>query len=106
VADHEVVERSMSRSRPAASASAVRCRSSGLGVGRPTVVVDEDDPRRVDPDGVAEQLADPHERGVDVALVDRHDAEDDVLRVEEHRSELLPLEATHLEDEPVGDIGR
>ena len=61
----------MSSSRPAATASAVRCRSSGLGVGSPgRVVVDEDEPRRMEADGITEELRDAHERGRDVAAVD------------------------------------
>ena len=70
------------------------------------VVVDEDDARRVEPDRVAEQLADPDQRRADVALVDRRDAQDVVLRVEEDDAQLLALEAAHLEDEPVGDVAR
>ncbi len=70
------------------------------------VVVDEDGPRRVDPDGVAEELADPDERGGDVPLVDRHDLEDGVLGVEEHHPQLLALQVTHERHEPVGDVPR
>ena len=95
----------MSSSRPAASASAVRWRSSGEGVGSPRrVVVDEDHAGRVEPDRVAEQLADPDQRRRHVALVDRRDPQHDVLRVEEDDPQLLALEAAHLEDEPVGDV--
>ena len=97
----------MSSRRPAASASAVRCRSSGRGrrVAR-RMVVDEDHAGRVEPDRVAEQLADPHQRRADVALVDRRDAQDVVLRVEHHDPQLLALEPTHLEDQPVRDVVR
>ena len=76
----------MSSSRPAASASAVRCRSSGDGVGSPDGWLwTRMTPGRVEPDRVAEQLADPHQRRRDVALVDRRDAQDVVLRVEHAR---------------------
>ena len=70
------------------------------------VVVDEDQPARVEADRVPEQLADPDERRRDVALVDRDDPQDNVLRVEEHDPQLLALEAAHLEDQPVGDVTR
>ena len=97
----------MSRRRPAASASAVRWRSSGDGVGSPEGWLwTRIDAGRVQPDGVPEQLADPDERRRHVALVDRRDAEDDVLRVEEHDPQLLALEAAHLEHEPVRDVAR
>ena len=97
----------MSRSRPAASASAVRWRSSGDGVGSPDGWLwTRIRPRGVQPDGVAEQLADADERRRDVALVDGRDPEHDVLRVQEHDPQLLPLEAAHLEQQPVGDVAR
>ena len=70
------------------------------------MVVDQDHARRVEPDGVTEQLADPHQRRRDVALVDGRDAEHVVLRVEHHHAQLLALEAAHLEDQPIGDIVR
>ena len=97
----------MSSRRPAARASAVRCRSSGRGrrVAR-RMVVDEDHARGVEPDRVAEQLADADQRRADVALVDRRDAQDVVLGVEHHDPQLLALEATHLEDQPVRDVVR
>ena len=68
------------------------------------MVVDQDDPGRIEPDGVAEELPDAHERRRHVPLVDGGDAQDVVLRVEHHDPQLLALEATHLEDEPVGDV--
>ena len=68
------------------------------------VVVDHDHARGVEPDRVAEELADADERGADVALVDRRDAQDVVLRVEHHDAQLLAFQPTHLEDQPVGDI--
>jgi hypothetical protein len=37
------------------------------------VVVNQDEARRVEPDGIAKELADPHERGRNVALEDRQD---------------------------------
>ena len=97
----------MSSRRPAASASAVRWRSSGDGrrVAR-RVVVDEDHAGGVEPDRVAEQLADADQRRRDVALVDGRDAQDVVLRVEHHDPQLLALEPAHLEDQPVGDVVR
>ena len=70
------------------------------------VVVDEDDARRVEPDRVAEELADADERGADVALVDGRDAQHVVLRVEQHDAQLLALEPAHLEDQPVRDVAR
>ena len=70
------------------------------------VVVDEDDAGGVEPDRVAEQLADAHQRRADVALVDRRDPQDVVLRVEHHDPQLLALEAAHLEDQAVGDVAR
>ena len=70
------------------------------------MVVDEDDAGRVEPDRVAEELADPDQRRRHVALVDRRDAQDVVLRVEHHDPQLLALEPAHLEDQPVGDVVR
>ena len=95
----------MSSRRPAASASAVRCRSSGDGVGSPdgwlwTRMI----ARGVEPDGVAIELADPDEARADVALVDGRDAQDGVLRVEQDDPQLLALEAAHLEDQPLGHV--
>ncbi len=97
----------MSSRRPAASASAVRWRSSGrrCRIAR-RMVVDEDQPGRVEPDGVAEQLADADQRRRHVALVDGRHAEDVVLRVEQDGPQLLALEPAHLEDQPVGDVVR
>ena len=89
---------STSSSRPAAIASAVRWRSSGLGVGSPDGWLwTRTTPRGVEPDGVAEQLPDPHQRRRDVADVDVRDALHDVLRVEAQDPQLLALEAAHLE---------
>ena len=70
------------------------------------MVVDQDHARRVEPDGVAEELADTHQRRADVALVDRRDAQDVVLGVEHHDPQLLAFEATHLEDQPIRDVVR
>ena len=98
---------STSSSRPAAIASAVRCRSSGLGVGSPEGWLwTSIDAARVEPDGVAEQLADPDQRRRHVADVDRRHPLDDVLRVEAEHPELLALETTHLDEQPVGDVAR
>ena len=98
---------STSSSRPAAIASAVRWRSSGLGVGSPDGWLwHEDDAGRVEPDGVAEQLPDPHQRRGDVAHVDGRHALDDVLRVEAQHPQLLALEAAHLDEQAVRDVAR
>src|SRR3972149_2566710 len=67
-------------------------------------VVEEDDARGREPDGVPTQLPDPDNRRAEVALIGRYDALDDVLRVEDDDAQLLALEAPHLEHEPVGDI--
>ena len=82
VADDEVVEQvdveqAAGRERLGREVQVVRGRRR---VAR-RVVVDEDHARRVEPDGVPEQLADPDERRRHVALVDGRDAQDDVLRV-------------------------
>src|SRR3954452_2044034 len=70
------------------------------------MVVDEDDPRGIEPDGVAEEFAHSHQRRRHVPLVDRRDAQDVVLGVEHHDPELLAFEPAHLEDEPVGHVAR
>src|SRR6266550_3339458 len=70
------------------------------------VVVDEDEPGRVEPDGVPEELPDADERGRHVALVDGSHPKHDVLRVQEDDPQLLALEAAHLEDKPIRDVGR
>ena len=98
---------STSSSRPAAIASAVRCRSSGLGrrVAR-RVVVAQHDARCVQPHGVPEQLADPNQGRRDVADVDGRDAQDDVLRVEAQDAQLLTLEAAHVDQQAIRDVTR
>src|SRR3990172_9206503 len=105
VADHEVVQD-----------ADVEEPARGQGLGRQMevirrgrgvtawVVVDEDDARGREPDGVPKQLPDPDNRRAEVALIGRNDALDDVLRVEDDDAQLLALEAPHLENEPVGDI--
>ena len=97
----------MSSRRPAASASAVRWRSSGDGVGSPDgwlwtritpAALSRTASRNSSPTRTSEAR--------DVALVDGRDPEDVVLRVEHHDPQLLALEAAHLEDQPVGDVVR
>ncbi len=68
--------------------------------------MDEDDARRVLPDGVAEELADANQGRRDVAPVDGLDGQHDVLRVEQHDPQLLALEAAHLQDQPIGQVAR
>ena len=97
----------MSSSRPAASASAVRCRSSGDGVGSPDGWLWT----RMTPAALsrtASRNSSPTRTSDDahVALVDRRHAQDVVLRVEQDDPQLLALEAAHLEDQPVGDVAR
>ena len=58
----------------------------------------------VEPDGVPEQLPDPDQRGRHVALVDGRDPQYDILRVQQDDPQLLPLEAAHLEQQPIGNV--
>ena len=107
VADDEVVEQldveqPAGRQRLGGQVEVVRRRRR---VAR-RVVVDEDDAGRVEPDRVAEELADPDQRRRHVALVDGRHAQDVVLRVEHHDPQLLALEPAHLEDQPVGHVVR
>ena len=97
----------MSSSRPAASASAVRCRSSGDGVGSPdgwlwTRITPAALSRTASRNSSPTRTSDD----ADVALVDGRHAQDVVLRVEHHDPQLLALEAAHLEDQPIGDVVR
>jgi len=99
--------RSMSSRRPAASASAVRCRSSGLGVGSPLGWLWT----RMTPAAFVRtasriELAHADEGGGDVALVDGHHLEDDVLRVQEDHPQLLALVGTHLDHQALRHVPR
>ena len=70
------------------------------------MVVNQDDAGRVEPDGVAIQLPDPHQGGRHVALVDGLDAQDVVLGVQDHDAQLLAFQPPHLEDEAVRHVAR
>src|ERR1019366_2764210 len=70
------------------------------------MVMDEDDPRGVEPNRIAIELAHPNEARADVALVDGRNAEHGVLRVEQDDPQLLALEATHLQNQPLSHIAR
>src|SRR3954471_8782617 len=107
VTDHDVIQdvEVQEPSRRDRLGGEVEVLRRGRGVAR-GVVVDEDDARSVEPDGVPEQLPDPDERRRDVADVDAGHALHDVLGVEAEEPQLLALEPAHLGQQPVGDVPR
>ena len=98
VANHQVVEDI--DVEQAAGVQSLRGRVEIVGRWRRVarrVVVDEDDARGVEAEGVSEQLADTDDRRADGALVGGHDTEDRVIRVEDHDALLFAFQATHLQ---------
>ena len=70
------------------------------------VVVDEDEPRGVEPDRVAEELSDPHQRGRDVAAVDRGHGPHAVAGVEQYHPQLLARQMTQVRQQARSEIPR
>src|SRR3954471_17826252 len=103
VADHDVIQgiEGQETSRGGRPGGEVEVLGRRRRVAR-GMVVDEDDPRGVEADGVAEQLPDPDQRRRDVADVHAGHTLHDVLRVEAEHAQLLSLEPAHLGQEPVG----
>ena len=70
------------------------------------MVVDDNDAGGVVADGVAKELADADDGGVQIAFVDSDHALHVIFRIQEHHAQFLVFQSAHFQDQQVGNVRR